>query len=119
MSLTLHFDRAQDVTIIFCRGRIVFGDETTALCRSVRDLLPTNPKVVLDLHEVQHLDSGGLGALVGLVLAARNAGGDIKICNPSSRVRSLLQMTRLATVIEVLPTQEEALTGFRSAQVAA
>lgn len=119
MKLTLQFDRAQDVTVVSCWGRIVFGEETTELCRSVRDLFPKHPNIVLDLHAVQHIDSGGLGALVGLVLAARNLGGDIKVCNPSSRVRNLLQLTRLSTVIEVLPTQEQAVAGFRCAQIAA
>ena len=119
MSLILQISRSQDVTVIFCQGRIVFGEETTELCRSVRDRLPGEPHIVLDLHDVQHIDSGGLGALVGLVLAARNSGGDIKLCDPSSRVRNLLQITRLSTVIEVLPTQAQAVAGFRSSQVAA
>lgn len=119
MNLTLQFDRTQDVTVVSCCGRIVFGEETTELCRSVRGLLPRNPNIVLNLHAVQHIDSGGLGALVGLVLSARSLGGDIKLCDPSSRVRSLLQLTRLTTVIEVQPTLEQAVAGFRGNAVAA
>jgi len=119
MNLTLQIDRAQDVIVIFCRGRIVFGEETTELCRSVRELLPQNPHIVLNLHAVQHIDSGGLGALVGLVLAARNLGGDVKLCEPSSRVHNLLRLTHLSSVIDVLATQEEAVAGFRYSHIAA
>jgi len=119
MELTLQIGRAHNVTVVSCRGRIVFGEETTELCRSVRDLLPENPRIVLNLRAVHHVDSGGLGALVGLVLSARSLGGDVKLCDPSSRVHNLLQLTRLMSVIEVLATEDEAVAGFRSYAVAA
>ena len=119
MDLTLQIGRAHNVIVVSCQGRIVFGEETTELCRSVRDLLPTNPRIVLNLRAVQYVDSGGLGALVGLVLSARSLGGDIKIGDPSTKVHNLLQITRLMSVIDVLATEEEAAAGFRTGTVAA
>ncbi|MBZ5646054.1 MAG: STAS domain-containing protein [Acidobacteriia bacterium] len=119
MELTLQIGRAHNVIVVSCCGRIVFGEETTELCRSVRNLLPENPRVVLNLRAVQYVDSGGLGAVVGLVLSARSLGGDVKICDPSSRVHNLLQITRLMSVVDVLATEEEAVAGFRCSPVAA
>jgi len=119
MKLELKIGRLENVPVVSCSGRIVFGEETTELCKSVRSLLPWNPQIILNLCAVEHVDSGGLGAVVGLVRSARTLGGDIKICNPSSRVRDVLQLTRLSSVIDVLATEEEAAAAFRCAAVAA
>lgn len=119
MSLALQISRLDDLAVVTCRGRIVFGPETTHFCRSVRELLPRHPRVLLNLREVEYIDSGGLGSIVGLLLAARRVNGDLGICEPSSRVQNLLRLTRLSSVIPTFPTQEEAMTGFRNSGVAA
>ena len=119
MGLTVQVGQLDDVVVVSCCGRIVFGEETTELCRSVRALLPTNPQIVLNLRGVDYVDSGGLGALVGLVLSARGAGGDVKLCDVVLRVRDVLDVTHLGSVIQVLPTREDAIAAFRGGTVAA
>ena len=119
MSLALEISRLDSVTIVACRGRIVFGEETTRFCQTVRDLLPRDPRVILNLQAVEYIDSGGLGSIVGLLLAARRVNGDLGICEPSSRVENLLKLTKLNSVIPVFRSQEQALAHFRGAGVAA
>ena len=119
MSLDLKITRCDGVMVVSCCGRVVFGEETTRLCRTVRDLLPESPQIVLDLRAVKYIDSSGLGALIGLVTSARALGGDVKLCDLSSRVQSLLQITRLDTVIHTFAGQEEAISAFRRGAVAA
>ncbi len=119
MRLELKIRRVENVLVVSCSGRIVFGEETTELCRSVRGLLPQNPQIILNLHAVEYVDSGGLGALVGLVLSARGLGGDIKISDPAQRVRDLLRITRLISVIDVFTEEEQAMAAFNHAAVAA
>ncbi len=119
MSLALEISRFDQVIVVACRGRIVFGDETTEFCKTVRNLLPTDPRVILNLRSVEYIDSGGLGSIVGLALAARRVNGDLGICEPSSRVHNLLKLTKLVSVIPTFRTQQEALAGFRGAGVAA
>ena len=68
---------------------------------------------MLDLGDVTHIDSGGLGTLVGLYTAARNVGGDIKLANLGSRVNELLQITKLVTVFDVLDEVEDAVASCR------
>ncbi len=119
MSLALEISRFDQVTVVACRGRIVFGEETTQFCQTVRDLLPSDPRVILNLRSVEYIDSGGLGSLVGLALAARRANGNLGICEPSSRVDNILKLTKLASVIPTFPTQEQALAGFRGSPAAA
>ena len=118
MSLDLKITRLDDVIVVSCCGRVVFGEETTRLCGTVRDLLPESPQIVLNVGAVKNVDSAGLGALVGLVTSARTLGGDIKLCDLSSKVQSLLQITRLDTVIQVFSSQEEAISAFRRRAVA-
>ncbi len=118
MGLTIKVDHLLNVTVVSCSGRIVFGEETTELCRSVRTLFPQNRNVVLNLRAVDFVDSGGLGAVVGLVLAARNLGGDLKICDVTRRVREVLRVTHLDSVIDITRHEEEAIGAFREAMVA-
>ena len=119
MSLALEISRFDNVTIVACRGRIVFGEETTEFCKTVRDLLPRDRRVLLNLQAVEYIDSGGLGSIVGLLLAARRINGDLGICEPSTRVENLLHLTKLSSVIPTFSTQEQALTAFRGSPVAA
>lgn len=119
MSLALEIYRIENVAVVVCRGRIVFGEETTDFCRTVRSLLPQGPHVILNLQAIEYIDSGGLGSIVGLLLAARRANGDLGICEPSRRVDDLLRITKLDSVIPVFPSQEDGVAQFRTPPVAA
>ncbi len=112
MALELEVSRSRDIAVVVCRGRIVFGPETTELSRSVRSLLESSPRVVLDLGAVQTLDSGGLGTLLGLVASARRSGGDLKLCHLSRKVEDVLRLTKLCDVVEVFPDREGAVAAF-------
>ncbi len=59
--------------------------------------------VVLDLAAVRYASSAGLGALVSLRRRALAAGHRFAVANVSPAVREALAITRLDTLIEVLP----------------
>lgn len=113
MALELEIGRADDVIVVWCRGRIVFGEETTELSKKVRALLPESAQIVLNLGAVSYTDSGGLSTLIGLVVSARRAGGDIKLCNLSRSIHDVLRITKLLTAIEVYSGEQEAVSAFR------
>ena len=71
------------------------------------------PLLLLDFSGVNYIDSGGLGTLVALHIAAHNAGGTIKLANLNKRVGDLMQVTKLLTVFEVHNSEYEALEAFR------
>jgi anti-sigma B factor antagonist len=99
-----------------CNGRIVFGDETSLLRDEVKKAIADgNKRIVLNLSEVNYIDSGGLGTLVALHTTAHVAGGSIKLANLTKRVGDLLQVTKLLTVFEVYNSEYEALESFRQA----
>ena len=112
MTLKLAARVIEGATIVDCHGRIVFGDETIALREFVKEQLKSNNQIVINLAEVNYIDSGGLGTLVGLYTSARSAGGVIKLANLTNRVGELLQVTKLLTVFEVFDNDVQAAKSF-------
>jgi anti-sigma B factor antagonist len=101
------------VLIVDCSGRVVFGEESATLRDIVKKLLTENPNVVMNLREVNYIDSGGLGTLVSLYTSARSAGGAVKLASLSQRVGDLLQVTKLLTIFEVFDDEETAAKSFK------
>lgn len=113
--MTLKMDTllADGVTIVVCSGRIVFGEEAAGLRDSLKKLLETTKRIVLNLSGVTYIDSGGLGTLVGVYSSARAAGADIKLTGLGQRLRDVLSITKLATVFEVYDTEQQAIAAFQ------
>jgi anti-sigma B factor antagonist len=59
------------------------------------------PYVVVDLSEVEFIDSTGLGVLVGAGARARNRGGEVRIVCPRRGIRKVFDITGLDTVFEI------------------
>lgn len=66
------------------------------------------PRIVVDLSSIDFMDSSGLGALVGCLKTARQAGGDVRICTPSSQVEMVLQLSNLDRILTSYGSPEEA-----------
>ena len=71
-------------------------------------------QLVVDLEKVPFIDSSGLGALVGSLKTARNAGGDVRIARPAEQIRYILQVSTLDRVLTPYATVEEALAEYPS-----
>jgi anti-sigma B factor antagonist len=115
MALKLSNKASNGVIIVYCSGRIVFGDETASLRETVKNLLAENRQLVLNLGGVSYIDSGGLGTLVGLYTSAKAAGGNVKLANLTQRVRDQLVLTKLVTVFEFYDSEEQAVASFTPA----
>ncbi len=112
MSLKLSVKNVNGVTVVYCSGRIVFGEEAAELRERIKEMLATIRQIVLNLGGVSYIDSGGLGTLVGLYTSARASGGEIKLANLTQRVQDQLQITKLVTVFEVYDSEEKAINSF-------
>jgi anti-sigma B factor antagonist len=116
MQLKLAKRNVDGILVITCSGRIVFGDESSMLRDEVKKAIQDDHKrIVLNLGEINYIDSGGLGTLVALHTTAHNAGSTIKLANLTKRVGDLLQVTKLLTVFEVHGSEYDALEAFRTA----
>jgi anti-sigma B factor antagonist len=98
--------------VVHLSGAIIFGDESSLLRKRVRDLLNQSNQLVLDLHEVSYIDSGGLGTLVALYASAHKAGGEIKLSRLGPRPSEVLQITKLITIFDVFDDVDAAVGSF-------
>ncbi|MGH9519994.1 MAG: STAS domain-containing protein, partial [Terriglobales bacterium] len=102
MALKLSTRDVQGVTVIEATGRIILGQETNDLRESVKGLLANGiTKIVINLANVDFIDSSGLGALVGLYSTANSRGAKIKLASITKRFHELLMITKLLTVFDV------------------
>ncbi len=112
MQLKLSSRLVNDVFVVDCNGRIVFGEEAGAIRDFVKGALTQHKQIVLNLKNVSYIDSGGLGTLVGLYTSAHSAGGDIRLSQLTQRVGQLLQVTKLVTVFASFENDEAAVKSF-------
>jgi anti-anti-sigma factor len=83
------------VTTIMCHGRVV-SETAGELKEVVKPIIVSGGRIILDLTDVTHLDSSGLGTLVGLKVSAINEGYcTLELINLTPRVKELLRITNL------------------------
>jgi len=97
--LRLRVGAKEDATVVECSGRLI-ADVAAILRNEVRDLIPRSKRIIIDLTDLTHMDSSGLGALVGLYVSARRASCELRLINLNKQVRELLGMTNLLSVFE-------------------
>jgi anti-anti-sigma factor len=110
MQLRLESRAVGEVLLVQCYGRIVAGNEVFTLHAYVGDSFIKYGDIVMQLDQVQFVDSSGLGALMRLMQAARAKGGDLKLTGVSPMLRKSLEMTNLASQFEIYDAVEEAIT---------
>jgi len=102
-----------DVTVVDLSGRITLGDGSGTVRETVKGLIGKGQKqILLNLADVSYIDSAGLGELVGCYATMTNQGGQIKLLNAQSKVRDLLQVTKLYTVFENFTDEAAAQRSF-------
>jgi anti-sigma B factor antagonist len=113
MALEIHQKEHEGVTILDMKGRITVGPEAGALREAVAAVIAANlHNLVLNLAQVDFIDSTGLGALVMCSTSMRKAGGTVKLLNLTRRNIELLVMTKLATVFEIFNDEQDAVNSF-------
>jgi len=113
MNLTIAWREVRGVTVVDLGGRIVHGEETRALRERVKDLLgERKTRLVLNLRDVNFIDSSGTGTLVACFTSARAVGGDLRLANANRYFREFLEMTRLLNMLDVFNSEEEAVASF-------
>ena len=113
MSVKITPRQVGDVTVIDAVGRITLGEGSSTFRDQIRELVGKgNKKILLNLGEVNYIDSSGIGELVSGFTTVTNAGGMLKLLNLNKRVKDLLQITKLYTVFEVFDDEATAVRSF-------
>jgi anti-anti-sigma factor len=100
--LTVDIEKCSgNVCVLRCHGRLVAG-VTDILSSKVNELIPVSKRIVLDLSDLKHTDSMGLGALVRLYVSARSAGCSLELMHLSKQIQHLLGLTNMLSVFTVI-----------------
>ena len=102
----------EDVTVLTLKGRLTLG-ESNLIREKVNQLSAVGKfKIVIDLSNVEYIDSTGLGILVICFTSLKKQGGALKLVNPNKRNVELLLLTKLHTVFEVFNEVPDAVNSF-------
>jgi len=102
--LTLNVERQGDLAIVRCHGKLVAGVAEPLYVR-VSKLIPESKRIVLDLTDLTHMDSMGLGTVVRLYVSAKSAGCCLELINLGKGIRRLLGVTNLLSVLTTMCEQ--------------
>jgi len=113
VSIDFSTRQSDGITIVDLKGRITLGEGSVTLRDMVHDLLSKGQKrILLNLGDVNYIDSSGIGELVSAFTAAKKQDGEVKLLNLTKRVHDLLQVTKLYTVFDVKDDEALAVESF-------
>jgi len=113
MALEITLREREGITLLDLKGRITAGPEAKALREKVSSLSQQGDcRLVLNLKQVDYIDSTGLGALTMCATSLRKTNGDVKLLYLNRRNIELLVMTKLATVFEIFSDEQDAINSY-------
>ena len=113
MSLDIEQRTKEGIVILDLKGRLIVGDPVSSLRETVRQLSANGSNnIILNLGDVDYIDSTGLGGLVICFTTLQKAGGALKVVNLSKRNIELLVLTKLSTVFEIFEDEQDAVNSF-------
>ena len=113
MSLTIREREKEGVRILDLDGRLTVGEEVAKLREQLqKEQAAGNLKLILNLADIEYIDSTGLGTLVICYTSLQKAGGILRLLNLSKRNIELLILTKLTTVFELFNDEQDAINSF-------
>src|SRR3974390_230455 len=114
MSMKASVRQFEDITIVDLSGQIKLGEGSSIVRDTVKDLLAKgHKKILLNLADVNYIDSSGIGELVSAFTTTKNQGGELKLLNLTKKVNDLLHITKLYTVFDVKDDEASAVKSFK------
>ena len=111
--MTISTRQVGGITILDIGGRIVLRKESASVRDVIRDLLNNGHKqILLNLGDVNYIDTIGLGSLVGAFTTVRKQGGDLKLLNLPEKFADVMQITKLCTVFDIINDEAVAVKSF-------
>jgi len=113
MSLTIHDREKEGVRILDLKGRLIVGEEVSQLRERMKtETAAGHDRIILNLEEIDYIDSTGLGTLVICFTSLEKSGGRLKLLNLTRRNIELLILTKLTTVFELFGDEQDAVNSF-------
>ena len=113
MKLNIATREVNGVTILDLSGRITLGAGSQELREAIHGLASNGKKrILLNLAEINYIDSSGVGELVGAYTTIKRDGGELKLMRLTKRVHDLMQMTKLYSIFNVQEDEAQAVASF-------
>ncbi|SYZ73868.1 Anti-sigma factor antagonist [Candidatus Zixiibacteriota bacterium] len=107
-----HYEK-DGIAILEPKGKIMGGPDATLLHDQLHEFIEKGKKkVVVDMAQVEWMNSTGLGILISGLTTLRNNHGELKLANITGKIQSLLTITKLITVFEAFDSVEDAVKSF-------
>ena len=114
MALTIASREVDGVVILDLSGRITLGEGSVQLRDAIRGLIGKGKKnILLNMGDVDYIDSSGLGELVSAFTTAKNQQAEVKLLKLTKKVQGLLQLTKLYTVFDIKDDEAIAIASFK------
>jgi anti-sigma B factor antagonist len=114
MSMKFTSREVDGITVLDLSGKIMLGEGSVTIRDAVRDVLAKGSnKILLNLADINYIDSSGIGELVSALTAVKNAGGSLKLLQLTKKVKDLLQITKLYTVFDIYDDEAEAIASYK------
>jgi anti-sigma B factor antagonist len=103
------------VVLLALSGKIMGGPEATEINDVINRLIDEKKtRIVIDLKNVELMNSSGLGILIGAVTLLRNNQGGLRLIQVPEKLQALLKSTKLNTVFDIYQTFDEAAASFKT-----
>jgi anti-sigma B factor antagonist len=101
------------IYLLTLKGRLVLGQESSGMLTVIDNLLASGAtRIVINLGQVNYVDSAGLGTLIEMQRKTKAKGGSLKLCHLGPNLRQALEMARLLPIFETAPTETAAVASF-------
>ncbi len=113
MALEITQREMNGIYLLALKGRLVLGQESSGLRTTIDNLLASDAtRIVINLEQVNYVDSAGLGTLIEMHRKTKAKGGGLKLCNLRPNLRQALEIARLLPIFETCPNETAAVASF-------
>jgi anti-sigma B factor antagonist len=111
LEIEVFTDSRRGVSVVSCQGRLNSEEGAEYLKSKVSGLVPAN--IVLELKDLEYIDSQGVGTLVSVLNRTREIGGDVKLAGVKNElVRKVLELTKMPTIFQIFDDAQQAVSSF-------
>ena len=110
--LDIQVRQKEGIAILDVNGRLAVGAASTLREKVTEEMAQGQNKVILNLKDVDYIDSTGLGTMVICYTTLSKAGGNLKLVHLNRRNIELLLLTKLSTVFQIFGDEQDAVNSF-------
>ncbi len=108
-------EEADGVSVVILNDEVLDSSNHEDFMDTVTPILERAHNVVLDISNLEMVDSSGLGSFAYCLRKARDSGGKLMICCPNENVRDAFSLVHMERIIGIYETREEAIMALTTA----